>query len=92
MNPLSPVTDIVKAVLFPIQAVFVVGICYFINAFTSPHHWWAHWVLFGMMIATLCVWMRAFRTIVATVGIVGAGYLVHRWWKNRGARRDYTSG
>jgi threonine/homoserine/homoserine lactone efflux protein len=40
-------------------------------------------VLFGMVIATLCVWMRALRVIVATVGLAGGAYLVYRWWNNR---------
>ena len=61
LNPLEPVGALLKAITFPIKAVFIVGLCYFINWFTSPHDWWAQWVLFGMVIATLCVWMRALR-------------------------------
>jgi len=86
LNPLEPIGAVVKAVTFPFTAIFVVGMCYFINFFTSPHHWWAQWVLFGMVIATLMVWMRALRVVIATVGLVGAGYLIHRWWTNRSNR------
>ncbi len=83
LNPLFPIAAVVKAVTFPIRAVFIVGLCYFINSVTSPHHWWAHWVLFGMVIATLVVWMKALGAIVETVGIVGGAYLVYRWWTRR---------
>ncbi len=85
LNPLYPLAAVARAITFPIRAVFVVGLCYFINAVTSPHHWWAHWVLFGMTIATLVVWMKALGAIVETVGVAGAGYLVYRWWTRRHA-------
>lgn len=80
MNPLSAV---VKAVTFPLQWIFVVGLCYFINWVTSPDEWWAQWVAFGMTIALVCVWARALKVIVATVGLAGGAYLVHRWWTGR---------
>ena len=80
MNPLSAV---IKAVTFPLQWIFVVGLCYFINWTTSPDEWWAQWVAFGMTIALVCVWMRALKVIVATVGLAGGVYLVHRWWTGR---------
>lgn len=87
MNPLSAV---IKAVTFPFHAIFVVGLCYFINWFTSPGQWWAHWVLFGMTIALLCVWARALKVVIATVGIAGGAYLLHRWWTQRRAADDYS--
>ncbi len=83
MNPLSA---LIKAVTFPFHALFVTGLCFFINWFTSPGHWWAQWVAFGMTIALLCVWARALRVIVATVGVVGAAVLIRRWWTGRTAR------
>jgi hypothetical protein len=83
MNPLNPLAAVIKAVTFPFTAIFVVGLCYFINFFTSPHHWWAQWVLFGMVIATIVVWMKALRIIITTVGLAGAAYLIHRWWTGR---------
>ena len=89
MNPLNPIADLVKAVTFPFRVVFVVGLCWFINRFTSPDaHWW-HWVAFGMTIALVCVWARALRTIVATVGLVGGAYLVYRWWNGRKVRTGH---
>ena len=80
MNPLNPLGAVVRAVTFPIRAVFVVGLCYLINWFTSPGEWWANWVLFGMAIATLCVWFEALRVVAGTVGIAGVAYLAYRWW------------
>ena len=87
LNPLEPVAALVKAVTFPFTAIFVVGLCYFINWFTSPGHWWAQWVAFGMGIALLCVWARALRVIVTTIGLAGGGYLLYRWWTQRITRR-----
>jgi hypothetical protein len=86
LNPLEPVAAVIKAVTFPFHAIFVVGLCYFINWFTSPHQWWAQWVLFGMAIATVCVWARALKVIVTTVGLAGAGYFIYRWWTQRRQR------
>ena len=86
LNPLNPLAAIVKAVTFPFHAIFVVGLCYFVNWFTSPHAWWAQWVLFGMTIATVCVWARALRVVVETVGLVGGAYLAYRWWTGRRAK------
>lgn len=83
MNPLQPLADVVKAVTFPFKALFVIVVCAGINWFTTPHHWWVQWVVFGMIIATLVVWLRALRAIVATVGLAGGAYLVYRWWNNR---------
>jgi hypothetical protein len=86
MNPLQPLADIVKAVTFPFKALFVIMVCAGINWFTTPHHWWVQWVVFGMIIATLVIWLRALRAIIAAVGIAGAAYLIHRWWTGRSNR------
>jgi hypothetical protein len=86
MNPFYPLAAVIKAVTFPFKAIFVVGLCYFINWFTSPGEWWANWVLFGMVIATVCVWFRALRAVIETVGIAGGIYLLYRWWNGRSNR------
>jgi hypothetical protein len=86
MNPLNLLdapAAVVKAVTFPFHALFVVGLCFFINWFTSPGHWWAQWVAFGMTIALVCVWARAVRVLITTVGLAGGAYLVYRWWTGR---------
>ncbi len=91
MNPLNPLyapAALLKAITFPFKAVFVVGLCYFINWFTSPGHWWAQWVLFGMTIALVCVWARALKVVITTVGLAGGAYLVHRWWTRRATSPD----
>ena len=63
MNPFKAVENLSKAVTFPFTALFVVGLCGFINWFTSPGHWWVQWVAFGMAIALLCIWARALRAV-----------------------------
>lgn len=84
---MNPVSDLVSAVFFPFKALFVVGLCWFINTTTSPDERWWHWVAFGMGIALVVKLARALRTIVATAGVAGIGYLVYRWWTKRAARR-----
>jgi len=86
MNPFKPLTNVTDALLFPFKAIFVVGLCFFINAFTSPGHWWAQWVAFGMAIALLCVWARALKTVLAAGLLGGLGYLAYRWWARRSQR------
>lgn len=79
MNLLSfvtnPINTLWDAVAKPFQALFVVGICYYVNHVTSPGNPWWHWVAFGMSIAVLVAWARAFKTIVLLLAI----YYVGRW-------------
>jgi len=88
LNPVEPLGALIKAITFPFHAIFVVGLCYLVNWVTSPGHWWAQWVAFGMGIALLCVWARALKVVLMTVGIVAGAYLIHRWWTGRAARKD----
>jgi hypothetical protein len=83
MNPLSIVTNLTAAITYPFRMIFVVGLCAFINYFTSPGVWWVHWVAFGMGIGLIVVWARAIKTLVLTVGVAAIGYFVYRWWQNR---------
>ena len=83
MNPLKMITNLTNAVVFPFKAVFVVGLCAFINAVTSPGHWWVQWVAFGMAIALLVVWARAIKTALTAGVLAGMGYLAYRWWNAR---------
>ncbi|MBC7623609.1 MAG: hypothetical protein H7232_09510 [Aeromicrobium sp.] len=80
LNPIKPLTD---AITFPFTFIYVVGLCAFINYFTSPGQWWVQWVAFGMGIALIGIWFRAFKFLVATVGVAAVGYFIYRWWKNR---------
>ena len=87
MNPQSfvfwPVETLWNAVARPLRAIFVVGLCYLINRFTSPGYPWWHWVALGMGISVLVAWARAFRTIVLLV----AAFYVGRWiYRNHGAQ------
>ncbi|MBX3633844.1 MAG: hypothetical protein KF683_00340 [Rubrivivax sp.] len=85
---LRPVRDLTEAVVMPIRAVFVVGLCWFINSMTYAGVWWVKWVALGMGIAVLVAWARAARTlfVLALVALVG------RWvWKRWGddAKRQF---
>lgn len=82
MNPYSFVTDPINnlwnAVAKPFKALFVVGLCYFINRVTSPENPWWHWVAFGVSIAVLVAWARAFKTIVLLAVIFYVGRWIYR--------------
>jgi hypothetical protein len=77
MNPLAfitrPVKDLTNAVVMPFKAVFVVGLCWAINAMTYSGVWWVKWVALGMGIATLVALARGLRTllVLALAGWVG---------------------
>ncbi|MFN7221041.1 MAG: hypothetical protein ACK5UX_10430 [Burkholderiales bacterium] len=83
LNPLKVVKRITNAVVYPFKMLFVVGLCFFINWFTSPGHWWVQWVIFGMTIGLLVTWYRAAKALIATIGVAAIGYFVYRWWQNR---------
>ena len=91
MNPFKPVTDLTDAITYPFKAIFVVGLCAFINAFTSPGHWWVQWVALGMAIGLLRVWARALKTAITAGMLGGLGYLAYRWWKGRNENAGTTS-
>jgi hypothetical protein len=80
LNPIKPLTD---AVAYPFKMAFVVGICAFINYFTSPGVWWVQWVAFGMGIGLIAVWARAVKFLIVTIGVTTIGYFIYRWWQNR---------
>lgn len=77
MNPLAfitrPVEDLTNAVVMPFKAVFVVGLCWAINAMTFDGVWWVQWVALGMGIATVAALARGARTllVLALAGWVG---------------------
>ncbi len=85
MNPLSfitsPIHNLWGAIAAPFRALFVVGLCFFINQFTSPWNQWWHWVALGMGISVIVAWARAFKTIALLI----AAYYVGRWvYRNYG--------
>lgn len=81
MNPIKDLKKLARAVTVPLQAIFVVSLCAFINWFTTPHHWWVQWVAFGMGIAVICAWADAVK-VVAKIGIAAAfAYLTYRFLK-----------
>ncbi len=77
MNPISfitrPISDLTNAVLMPVKAVFVVGLCWSINAMTYSGVWWVKWVALGMGVATVVALARGLRTllVLALAGWVG---------------------
>ena len=82
MNPLrfvtSPFSTLTRAVTAPLNFVFVVGLCFFINWMVSPGHWWVKWVAFGMGIYVIVAWARALK-LLFVVGVLAAiGYFIYK--------------
>jgi hypothetical protein len=85
MNPIKDLKKLTRAVTVPFEAAFVIGLCAFINWFTSPGVWWVQWVAFGMGIAVICAWASAVR-VVAKIGVAAAlGYIAYRFFKRGNA-------
>ena len=83
MNSLTAVSDITQAIIYPFRMLFVVGLCAFINFFTSPGQWWFQWVAFGMGIGLLVVWARAIRAVSVAAISAAVGYAAYRWFQHR---------
>lgn len=82
MNPLrlvtSPFSTLTRAITAPLNFIFVVGLCFFINWMVSPGNWWVKWVAFGMGIAVIVAWARALK-LLFIVGVFAAiGYFIYK--------------
>lgn len=88
LNPIKPLTD---AITYPFTMLYVCGLCWFINWFTSPGVWWVQWVVFGMTIGLIATWARAIKFVAVTIGVAAIGYFVYRWWNNRKTMNTQTA-
>lgn len=92
MNPIKavtrPVRHLANAVVMPFKAVFVVGLCWLINAMTSPGHWWVQWVALGMGIAVLASLGRALKSLLLLALVAWVGWKVYQRY-GEGARREF---
>ena len=75
MNTIKTLTD---AVFIPFKAIFVVGLCWMINAFTYSGTWWVKWVALGMGIATVVAVGKGLRTLLLLALIAWAGRAIYR--------------
>jgi hypothetical protein len=75
---MRPIKDLTDAVTMPFRALFVVGICWVVNAMTSPGHWWVWWVALGMGIATLVSLAKGIRTAAVLALVYFGGRWVYR--------------
>ena len=84
MNPLRaitrPVRDLTRAVLMPLKAIFVVGLCGAINWMTFSGVWWVKWVALGMGIAVVVALARGARTLLLLALVAWVGWKVYQRW------------
>ena len=82
MNPLrfvtSPISTLTRAVTAPLNFIFVVGLCLFINWMVSPGNWWVKWVAFGMGIAVIVAWARALKLLLVVAVFAVIGYFIYK--------------
>ncbi len=82
-----PVRNLSDAIFMPFKAVFVVGLCWAINAMTFHGVWWVQWVALGMGIATLVALARGIKTLLV-LGLTGwLGMKIYRRWGPEARRR-----
>jgi hypothetical protein len=84
---MRPVNDLVDAVTMPFKALFVVGLCWAINAMTFSGTWWVKWVALGMGIATVVALARGLRTFVVLALAAAAGWWVYKRFGAEGRAR-----
>ncbi len=73
-----PVKDLTDAIVMPFKAVFVVGLCWVINAMTYSGTWWVKWVALGMGIATVVAIGRAAKTLLLLGLVAWVGMKIYR--------------
>lgn len=77
---MRPIRDLTQALTMPLRALFVVGLCWVINAMTYSGVWWVKWVALGMGIATVVALARGLRTLVVLALV---------WWVGRQLYKRY---
>jgi hypothetical protein len=82
MNPFKvitrPVRDVTEAIVMPFRALFVVGLCGFINWMTFSGVWWVKWVAFGMGIAVIVAFARAAKTLLLLALVAWVGWKIYQ--------------
>ena len=82
MNPLRlvtrPISTLTRAVTAPLNFIFVVGLCGFINWMVSPGVWWVKWVAFGMGIAVIVAWARVLKLLLVVAVFAAVGYFIYK--------------
>ncbi len=82
MNPLRfitiPVSTLTLAITAPLNFIFVVGLCLFINWMVSPGTWWVKWVAFGMGINVIVAWARVAKLLFVVGVLAAVGYFIYK--------------
>ncbi len=73
-----PIHDLTRALVMPLKALFVVGLCATINALSYNGHWWFKWVALGMGIAVVVSLARAAKTLLLLALVAWVGWEVYQ--------------
>jgi hypothetical protein len=84
---MRPIKDLSQAITMPFKFIFVVGLCWAINAMTFSGYWWVKWVALGMGIATVVALARGFRTFLVLALAVAAGWWIYKRFGAEGRAR-----
>ena len=82
-----PVSNLAAAVLMPFKAVFVVGLCWAINAMTYQGTWWVKWVALGMGIATVVALARGVKALLVLGLVAWIGRKLYRRYGSEARQR-----
>lgn len=75
---MNPIKNLVDAIFIPFKAVFVVGLCWVINAFTYSGTWWVKWVALGMGLAVIVKFAKAAKTLLLLVLVGWVGWKIYQ--------------
>ena len=67
-----------RAITAPLNFIFVVGLCLFINWMVSPGNWWVKWVAFGMGINVIVAWARVAKLLLVVGVLAAIGYFIFK--------------
>ncbi|MDQ2778768.1 MAG: 2TM domain-containing protein [Pseudomonadota bacterium] len=82
-----PFSHVADAVFMPFKAVFVVGLCWIINALTYNGHWWVQWVALGMGIATAVALARGIKALLLLALVAWVGNKLYRRYGSAARQR-----
>lgn len=80
MRSMIPGYKTFRAIKFLITGPMILGMLFFINVVTSPHHWWVQYAAMGIGIAWVVSLMRVIRAVIVVGGLAALAYMASRYF------------